>query len=126
MPVDFYASEPHFADHLTPIWDALPPDERGRFVVHPRLPAHRVGVPVAHEPSGLGTTVVASYGDLRKVRRHTDRVIYMEHGAGQSYNEPGITTGSYLGAADRDGVIAILVPGPHSYRRAVAAYPTVP
>jgi hypothetical protein len=123
--IDFYASEPHFADHLTPIWRALPPEHRGRFVVHQRLPAARVGVPVENTPAGLGVTVVASYGDLKKVRQHTDRVIYMEHGAGQSYvsDRP---IGSYLGAADRDGVIAVLVPGPHSFRRARSAYPDLP
>lgn len=126
-PIDFYATESHFADHLAPMWRALPDGLRGRFVVHPRI-ARRVArhrIPIEHVPGHLGLTVVASYGDLKKARRHTDRVVYCEHGAGQSY----ITSrdvGSYIGAGDRENVVAIFTPGPHSYARARAAYPSIP
>jgi hypothetical protein len=125
--IDFYATEPHFADHLAPTWHALPPEARGRFVIHPRI-AHRFarhGIPFEHEVRPLGLTVVAGYGDLRKARTVTDRIIYTEHGTGQSYISAR-ETGSYIGAGDRDGVAAIFVPGPHAHTRAVAAYPGIP
>lgn len=127
MRVDFYASEPHFADHLAPIWVGMPTDQQGRFVVHPRISGHgpRLGIPVATRFGSAATSpvVVASYGDLKRVRPNRP-VIYLEHGAGQSYLGTG--SGSYIGATDREGVVLILAPGEHSAARIRATYPEIP
>lgn len=104
------ASEIQFLDHLAPIWRALTSDERGVFALPKNLWAYArtLSVEPTHlEPHGLW--LVASWGDLKRARMRGP-VVLMEHGAGQTYI--GQQSGSYLGAADRDRVIAVLVPGP--------------
>lgn len=68
-------------------------------------------------------TVVASYYDLTKVRAQGRPVVLVEHGAGQSYT--GETHGSYVGGADRFGVVGVIVPGDDSLARHRAAHPTI-
>lgn len=127
MILDFRAWEPHFADHLAPIWHALNLDERGAFVaskdIHPHLLA--LGIPPAdydqHTPGA--PVIVASYQDLKRARAHGP-VIYMEHGAGQTYTNPTTgapLSGSYLGHPDRSGIILTLLPGPYAERAHRAA-----
>lgn len=126
--IDFIARERHFADHLYPVWLALPENLRGTFYVHEQLLelASAAGVAaatVAGAGSG-GLTVVASYSDLKHARELGRRVVYCEHGAGQSYL--GVNSGSYIGAVDRAGVVAVLVPGPDAARRHRAVHPAIP
>lgn len=120
--IDFRAWEPHFADHLAPIWHALHPDERGAFVTSKECRAHVAshGIPPSdydqHTPGA--TIVVASYGDLKRART-VGPVIYIEHGAGQTYTNPKTgqpLSGSYIGHDDRAGIILTLLPGPYAER----------
>jgi hypothetical protein len=125
--IDFIAGERHFGDHLYPIWGALPARLRGTFYVPEQLlglasAAGVAALPLAGAGSG-GLTVVASYGDLQLARDRGRRVVYCEHGAGQSY--VGVGTGSYIGAVDRAGVVATLVPGRDAARRHEAVHPTI-
>ncbi|MDH3307058.1 MAG: glycosyltransferase [Acidimicrobiia bacterium] len=85
--IDFLAEASHYVDHLVPIWDALDEPNRGRFMVPARVVPHarRRGLsPVVetHAPSG-GPIAVAGYGDLMRVGGRP--VVYVEHGAGQTY-----------------------------------------
>jgi hypothetical protein len=125
MALNMRASERHFADHLAPIWHALEPDERGVFSIHP---AHRAWLLERHSIDGTrdeppGPYLVASWGDLKRARLHGP-VVYMEHGAGQTYE--GQNSGSYIGSGDRDGCVAVLVPGPYAERAQRAAWPDIP
>jgi hypothetical protein len=125
--VDFIAGERHFGDHLYPIWNALPANRRGAFYLPEQLlePAEAAGVaafPLAEAGSG-GLTVVASYSDLKVARGLGRRVVYCEHGAGQSY--VGVRSGSYIGALDRAGVVATLVPGRDAARRHESVHPAI-
>lgn len=125
--LDFIAGERHFGDHLYPIWGALPAALRGTFHVPEQLLglASAAGVaasPLADAGPG-GLTVVASYSDLKVARDLGRRAVYCEHGAGQSY--VGTRSGSYIGALDRAGVVAVLVPGPDAARRHEAVHPTI-
>lgn len=127
--VDALARERHHAEHLYPIWLALPKRLRGKFYVHPRLieGASAAGVEAVScvDMSDPGpVTLVAAYRDLKWARNRGRKVIVSEHGAGQSY--VGVTSGSYLGALDRAGVVAVLVPGHDAARRHAATHPTVP
>lgn len=90
-----YASRGHYADHIRPIWDALSPRVRGEFLS-----------PRTSDPWGSGrpkrlpaddVVIVASYVDSQKWAR--SRVVYVEHGAGQTYDaDPnGFRHGSYAG-----------------------------
>lgn len=91
MSVAFYASEPHYAANISSVYCALPEAFQGDF-----------GDTV---PRGTGPVVVSSYNDLRKMRDR--RVIFMEHGVGQTYGE---NLASYAGATQRDGVVMFLSP----------------
>lgn len=116
------ASERHFLDHLRPIWNALEPHERATFETAGELRPHTHDLaPGTSEPADA--TLVASWGDLKRARTKTP-VIYMEHGAGQTYT--GVDSGSYIGAHDRGGVIATLVPGRLALEQQHRAQPGIP
>lgn len=102
--VDVLATSRHYADHLRPIWDALPPDMRGTW--HDSA----AGMTPSHRP-----TIVSAYGDLAAARRRARPVILTEHGAGQTYrNSAGqlLMHPSYAGGRSRAGCILLLTPGP--------------
>jgi hypothetical protein len=118
--VDFLATERHFADHLRPVWEALPADHRGAFMTT------RAALTISDRP-----TVVASFGDLNAARGHARPIILMEHGAGQTYRgQDGRLLGhtSYAGGRNRAGVILYVLPGPaaaSAYREAGSRVPQV-
>lgn len=86
--IDAYASEPHYRDHIAPVFDALPEGLRGSW-----------------SRRGAGPVIVAGYKDILAVG---DRpVILMEHGAGQTY---GGGHPSYAGGRGREGVKLFLCP----------------
>lgn len=133
MLIDFCTSEPHFADHLLGVWHALPPEHRGTWFVPrvdvlehvARLIAPARPVPQVPE-TGSGIVVVASATDMGCATITGHRVVYLEHGAGQSYvgrlQQGGI---SYAGHPNREGVVAILVPGPHPAARNREVHPGI-
>lgn len=104
--IDFLATEPHYAEHLRPVYDALPEDVRGRFARSPR------------ELRAPGTlTVVASWRDYQNTR---GPVAFFEHGAGFTYNSPNR---SYAGAGGRDRVRLFANVNEHVDAMNRAAYP---
>lgn len=124
--LDLYATERHFVDHLAPVWNALPDEARGRFLVPRILLDHaRTRVPVADiHPDGADRPVlVASFGDLKRSRAAgRTRIAYLEHGAGQSY---GGAISGYSGGhtPHHEAVGLFLVPNEHSAARWRAAWP---
>lgn len=138
MRTDFFASDPHYLDHLAPPWHALPPTERGEFVVIPtssygitasrlRERAAALGLePVDALPPGDRPIVTAAIGNLKRVRKlGRTRVALMEHGIGQSYGgDPAAAANpSYAGGAGRRAEL-FLHPNGHAAARDRAAYPT--
>lgn len=107
--IDCVASEPHFRDHTRSIRRALGADFGELHTGEP--------------PRSDTPTLVASFGDMKKARRQGRPVIYMEHGAGQSY--ANLAHGSYIGG-DRDGVIGVLVPNERAAERQRQAHPDIP
>lgn len=73
MKVHAVASMAHYARHLNPIIASLPTEVRGHCRRRPLEGA---------EP---GLTLVASYGDLVACANAGQPVVYVEHGAGQTY-----------------------------------------
>lgn len=125
VTVDFYATEPHFVDHLAPMWAAT--ENRGVFWTPPQLRAHADARGITAEvdpPSSRRLTVVAAFGDLKRARALDRRCVLAEHGAGQSY--AGVNSGSYIGGLDRAGVVGVLVPGERAAERHRAVHPTIP
>jgi hypothetical protein len=108
MTVDFYAGLPHYADHLGPIWEALDPDLRGRFVSTRQVQRTTPWpVEVGSPPTRAeGPVVVAGGMELRAFRGRPTCLV--EHGAGQSY--VGVDHESYSGGRGREHVELFLVP----------------
>lgn len=122
MPIDCYAGEGHFADHLLPVYEAL--DDPGDFIVSAPMmlkgPSPWRGA--THDATDPNRPVlVASYGDVKRARKQgRKRIAFMEHGAGQSY---GTGHGSYAGGRDRDDVSLFLMPNAYSAALWRKAYP---
>lgn len=128
--IDFYASHVHYLEHLAPIWRQLPPDVRGEFLAGAGLTQDRALVDYGIETSilrrqdrtGTRAVVAASYGDFRAVGERP--VIFLEHGAGQTYGNPQHS--SHPGGKHRAGIIGYLAPNDTVAEANLTAYPTVP
>lgn len=121
VKVDGYASWRHYADHLWPIWQALPDESKGTFYAprdvcqwHHRLPlteglpGRRSDVPV----------LVAGFADAHTVRPRP--VFLVNHGAGQTYAHTKAPE-SFSGGPGRERVLLHLEPGPLAARASGAA-----
>ena len=112
VKLDAIASEGHFADHLLPVWMALPEEMRGTFYRKTRPPV------------SSQKTLVASSGDLYRSRKLGRPTAIMEHGCGQSYggDRKSANHSSYAGGGSRDAQL-FLHPGPHPAGRDRERYP---
>ena len=123
--MDAFASHRHLLEHLLPVWTALPEVERGTFYAASKLVrrwARELGVEtVFRVPDMPGPAIlIANHADYQ--RCHPGRpVVYLEHGAGQSYVDVPEHP-SYSGGKDRDRVAAFLTLNPHTARRESAVY----
>lgn len=103
MKVDVVASEQHYLRHMIPIWAELPDEFRG--IVH-RLPADGI----VTRPAMGHIAMVAGWQDVAPLRGQC-QMIYVEHGAGQTYVDRAHDP-SYSGSGgDRHrGVIGYICP----------------
>lgn len=108
------ASAEHYRAHLLPIYEALPPEQRG--AVLRSVPLRRRGP----QPE-RNAVLVGSWTDLRAVgEAGYERIVYAEHGIGQTYQ-----TGhpAYPGGRHRDRVGLFLSPNATAARYDAEAYP---
>ena len=135
--IDAIACESHFLDHLAPVWLALPPEVRGRFIVDAKLLDRAAMRGIEAEPLDAdlirrtpqkpprfdGTpALVASIGDTKVGRRlGYGPFVRLEHGAGQGYI--GERSGSYAGGPGNSDAALILVPNTYSADLWRNAYP---
>lgn len=103
-----YASRDHYLAHLLPVYEALPADLRGELI------GPRGGDPWRTRKERLvgvdDLVLVASWVDSQRWTRR--KVIYLEHGAGQTYDgDPEAAGhGSYSGGAGHDHTVLFLCP----------------
>lgn len=117
MILHAYCSEFHYANKLVPIWNALPTELKGEFVLHPRLDGLVQGARIG-SPNQDGVMLVASHKDSQWAKH---KFIYVEHGAGQSYAPQ-----QWYSNAHRNNMLAALVPGPYCAAKTMQANPNVP
>lgn len=144
--MDCLAFEPHFLDHLAPIWESF--RDQGTLYVNSDLGmvarAARHGLAAeGRSGSTIRTSsapprarvedgplaLVASIGDTKVGRRMGyRRFVFLEHGAGQSYSGTGqhAVESSYSGGPDREDVVLFLVPNAHAAVRWLKTYPNTP
>jgi glycosyltransferase involved in cell wall biosynthesis len=133
--VDFYASEPQYADHLLNVLLALPEAMRGKVLLNNEGRATAMPPTVRQQyvienvrverafAAPRGPIVVSSFGDLRDARTTGRPIVLMEHGAGQSYSG---RQNSYAGGQDRTGVALLLVPNVMAAQRNHRYHPSIP
>lgn len=106
--INAYASERQYLNKLWPIWQLLPEEYRGELVIHPSLDGIipiAPGIRVANGPNQDGILMVASHQDSKWAK---GKFIYIEHGAGQSYDD-----NQWYSNTSRPNMLASLVPGPY-------------
>lgn len=108
MIVDVVASQPHYIDHLAPVWMALEPEERGTFTVPPNLEplARWYGIEDG-ATSGATVYLAAGSNDMCDPRRARTMAL-MEHGVGQTY--VGAKNKNFAGGNGRHDVDVFLCP----------------
>lgn len=129
--IHFLATEEHYADHLIPLWEALPPERRGKFWTRQsmvqRLEDQGIPATLIQGPAAISHIVVASYADLKHGRRMAPIAArcMVQHGAGQSYFGVARSAGhpSYSGGRDHDDVGLFLVPNEFSEAAWRRTYP---
>lgn len=127
--IDAYASWRHYADHLAPVWAALPEESRGCFYATPEVITwlSRPTAPVRVEASpgfpdraAKHPVLVAGFTDHHAVRPR--QTVLLNHGAGQSYLG-SVAKGNecYSGGPGRERVLLHLEPGPLAAKRTADA-----
>lgn len=125
QPIAFLAGRAHLAEHMGPVWLALPEEARGPFLVGDEgaeSAARRMGIPSARtkgpnrlgRPLGSMPVVVAGYRDMLAVNAKAGPIALMQHGVGQSYAGRRDGAGDWIGSPgglDRDMVRLFLHPG---------------
>jgi hypothetical protein len=107
VTLDAYSTHPHYAEHMRPVWNALPVELRG------------VWATVGPDPDRARRQLVAN-------RFRGRPVVYVEHGAGQTYagDERAAAHGSYSGGAGLDNVELFVCPSERVAARWRARYPS--
>lgn len=126
MPVDLLVSLPHYADHLYPIWQAIPDVHKGDVYAAATAASRFAEV----KPLKLGgrtpdrLTLVAGHPDLLRLKYRTG--VFIEHGIGQSYAGRAGTAAihpAHPGGRNRDKAILFLCPNTYAAARERKAYP---
>lgn len=100
MKLDCYASHSHYWDHLAPIWDAVAPAWRGD--VWSRSTRQPWGRPIRNPLPADRIWLVAGWQDAKRLRPHP--VIYVEHGAGQTYRDLTAGLSAHYSGGEHYGV----------------------
>jgi hypothetical protein len=135
LVIDVYASQPHYLDHLAPIWRGLPEELRGDvlferaplgdhpLVVEANGRRRRGGRGARARVEGAKRVLTAGIGDAHAAARWGAGVALVEHGSGQSYETPGEKPHpSYAGGAKRGRIGLFLCTNEEVARRNEALY----
>lgn len=117
----FVGSQTHYAEHITPILDALPADRRGRVYTMRNLKRDMPGS--TDQPVPQDTTdpiLVGGFTDLPRCGRRPK--VLVQHGAGQTYVSDN-DSGSYVGGAGHESVDLFICPNERSADLERARYP---
>lgn len=125
------AAEPHFVDHLAPVWNSFPASRRGVFYTRSTLAqeqAAKFGIktkPWTEQVNPKQVFLCAAFGDLNQLHKVGVDTVLMEHGAGFTFQS---THSSYAGGKHpaRDNVKLFLAPGPRTADKLREAHPTTP
>ncbi len=120
--IDAYASRPHYWRHLAPLVFALRLAGQHVRVWSPVGVEAPWGDPVVPGSVVAACVLVASEADAR-VFTGTRKVVYLEHGAGQTYVDAAEQGEGYAGGPRLGHCVLFLAPSEHVAERWRAAYP---
>lgn len=126
--IDALVTLPHYAEHLRPILDAVPPERRGHLYLPQGIAADGYGPFVRGFPTDTDSTepmLVAGYQDLRYGGRRPK--VLVQHGAGQTYETAeNVGHASFAGGRGHDLAAMFLCPSERVARLERARYPKAP
>lgn len=109
--VDLVATQPHYLDHLAPVWHALADDDKGSLVISEELKprAKALGLRAYQFMSPSTEHRIALTAGWRDAvgARTWGSVVLMEHGVGQTYE--GVLNQSYAGTPARSHVVDLFL-----------------
>ncbi len=124
--IDFLASQPHYLDHISPIWDKLPLDLQGTFYVPEEISSYVKSVLhtsylMTYTDRTFGPFIdkhpvlVAGYGDMMALHRQNSKrkIVMMEHGTGHTFHTAAYPDGS----GKRDWVDMFLPPNEYTKKK---------
>jgi hypothetical protein len=129
--VDLWADHVHYLDHAAPIWNALPAEARGSFIVPKRLMAEAKArgvrptclnsIAASNIRWSTNVMIVCAWGGVLRWRRNRRKLVLLNHGAGQTY-----TGGhpAYSGGEGRERVDLFIEPGPHAAEATLRTLPS--
>lgn len=119
--INALVTQPHYWDHLRPVWEALPAEARGTCFVCYRIarqtsPKVRLTLSMREWRGGplpKGVALVAGWADLKLLKG--EPAVLLQHGAGQSYGgDPHDTRAlehpAYPGGTKNDNVLLFVCP----------------
>jgi hypothetical protein len=112
MPIDSFASYPHYYEHILPIHEVI-----GGRLFYTTPSTKRPGTITRGLPRSDDWLIVAGYPDLKRTRRPT---VFVEHGIGETYN---LTDSHYAGGTGRERVKLFLCPNQKVFEANEARYP---
>lgn len=123
MVIDFLAAQPHYFDHIVPIWDALPDELKGTFWVTKELMSYATSYSGSILPFteyddvgsggyGKNPVLVAAYGDMLHCYKVNPqrKILMMEHGTGHTFGSVAYPNGP----GKRDCVSMFLSPNQYT------------
>lgn len=113
MKIDFFARREHFVDHMLPVWQKLPKENRGEFYLHHSVVNYAIKCGLDYseivqliksdkpdslmiEVYGDNPLVCSAYGDMVNAYKYNPNRVYilMEHGVGLTFgNNAGYAGG---------------------------------
>lgn len=122
--IDFYCSQPHYWRHLYPVLAVLRARGHQPNVWAPRGINTSWGRPLGPYEDAHVAQVVVVAGEIDARRfQHTRKVIYLEHGAGQTYLDGLDGDVGYSGGPNLDHCLLFLCPSEQVAARWRVAYP---
>ncbi len=133
MKISFLASQPHYLDHIAPVWRTLPKTNRGTLYIPEDMTLHanklsvRDGHLLVYSRQntilpGEEPVLVASYGDLLMAKKMNlqRKVLYMEHGTGHTFHSSAYPDGP----GKRDWADLFLAPNEYTKKKIKVARST--
>ena len=124
--IDFLASQPHYIDHMLPIWIALPDEHRGEFQVTNSLFGYLAArgfppSPIDRRDRRSCPVLVCGISDLARVTSGR-KIAFMEHGVGIT---PSRSAGYAGNGGLRERVALFLAPNEYIRTKTAGKLPTV-